>query len=148
MASGAHGLIVVGVDGSDASKAALGWALDEASLRDAKVHAVHAWEFPGLAVMAYGPTAVPVITPEDLEKAAHDVLEAAVAEVAGAHPTAALTTSVQRGHPAEVLLEAAKGADLLVVGSRGRGGFSGMLLGSVSTQVAHHASCPVLIVRG
>jgi nucleotide-binding universal stress UspA family protein len=59
-----------------------------------------------------------------------------------------MTTSVQRGHPAEVLLEAAKDADLLVVGSRGRGGFSGMLLGSVSTQLAHHASCPILIVRG
>ena len=136
------GRIVVGVDGSDQSKAALRWAVEEARLRGASVRAVYAWSAP------YVPVPGAVLTEHNLEELrlqGERMLEAMNEEV-DSKGVEVERTSVEGG-PARVLVEAAKDADLLVVGSRGRGGFAGLLLGSVSQQCAHHASCPVVIVR-
>jgi nucleotide-binding universal stress UspA family protein len=145
----AVGKIVVGVDGSDASKDALRWAVDEAKLRGDSVVAVNAWQVPVLP-FDVGPPPAPsfdmvTLIPE-LEQAAQRIVESVVEEVAGdagveVQPVAA------EGPAATVLIDAARDAELLVVGSRGRGGFLGLLLGSVSLQVAQHAPCPVVIDR-
>jgi nucleotide-binding universal stress UspA family protein len=140
--------IVVGVDGSDESKQALRWALDEARLRHVPVRAVHVWIYPSL--IGPGPFDPPSTLPiEQLRADAESLLQATVADVVGdAHDVEVeVRQEVIEGMPARGLLDAAEGADLLVVGSRGRGGFSGLLLGSVSQQCAHHATCPVVIVR-
>jgi nucleotide-binding universal stress UspA family protein len=133
--------IVVGVDGSEAGREALRWALDEARRRNATVEAVHAWHQPG--VMSYGYLAQIDMGP--FEEDARQVLDAAVdgADVPGGP---AIERVLAPGGAAGVLVDAAKGAALLVVGSRGRGGFTGLMLGSVSQQVAHHAPCPVVII--
>jgi nucleotide-binding universal stress UspA family protein len=137
--------ILVGIDGSAAAAAALGWAAREARLREARLLVVHAWTLPVLAYAApYGGT----LTGDVLDanrQAAEDVVEAALgtAELEGID----VDSSVVEGPAAESLLAAAEGADLLVVGSRGHGGFAGLLLGSVSQQCAQHAPCPVVIVR-
>ena len=140
--------IVVGVDGSPESHAALAWALEEARLRGEPVHAVHAWLMP----IAFAGGAPPFVLPEahhELRQEGQRVLDEALAEVAGgADPGVPVERSVVEGPAAQVLLRAAAGADLLVLGSRGRGGFAGLLLGSVSQQCAHHATCQVVIVRG
>jgi nucleotide-binding universal stress UspA family protein len=138
------GTIVVGVDGSACSKEALRWALGEARLRGANVRAVRAWQFPPLL------TAGPYVPPVDfdvasqLRDAARESVEAAVREVAGETP---VETEVVEGPAARVLLREAEDAELLVVGSRGHGGFAGLLLGSTSHQCAQHARCPVVVVR-
>lgn len=138
------GLIVVGVDGSDRSATAFRWALEEARLRHATLDAVHGWVYPyvgDIAGLAEG-----AIGEEELEQRARAVLDQSV-EAAGALPAGVRVNRVLvHGEAASVLLEAADGAELLVVGSRGRGGFAGLLLGSVSQQCAHHARCPVVIV--
>jgi nucleotide-binding universal stress UspA family protein len=139
------GLIVVGVDGSEESKEALRWAIREAELRQATLRAVHAWSYPALFTGGFVP-------PDGLDwnllrRDAEDALHAAVTEVAGDHPHAFIERVVVDGTPGRALVEAAKEADLLVVGSRGHGGFTGLLLGSVSQQCAQHASCAVVIVR-
>lgn len=138
---------MVGIDGSEEAEDALRWAFDEAGMRQASLEVVHAWSFPAVAITHYGGAALPVIAPEDVGRAAAETAQETVAKVIGNAPAVPVTTTVERGHPAEVLVAAAKGADLLVVGSRGRGGFAGMLLGSVSTHVLHHAPCPVVLVR-
>lgn len=132
--------IVVGVDGSEAGREALQWALDDARRRNAAVDAVHAWHQPG--VMSYG--YLDQIDMAPFEEDARRVLDAAVdgADVSGV----AVERKLVPGGAAIVLVEEAKGALLLVVGSRGRGGFTGLMLGSVSQQVAHHAPCPVVII--
>ncbi len=134
--------IVVGIDGSENSKRALRWALDEARLRGAAIAVVNAWHVPYLGYAPY----VPVIDPNILESAAHAVLDATIAEV----DTSGLSQPIEKvtaaGSAVGVLFDAAKGADLLVVGARGLGGFTGLLLGSVSHQVAQHHGCPVVIV--
>jgi len=132
--------IVVGVDGSEAGREALRWAINEARCRNAAVEAVYAWHQPGL--MSYG--YLSQIDLEPFEEDARKVLDAAVEglEVAGV----TVERKLLPGGAANVLVEESKGAALLVVGSRGRGGFSGLLLGSVSQQVAHHAPCPVVII--
>lgn len=139
--------IVVGVDGSPGGDAALAWALQEAALRGATVVAVSAWVYPTAASLSALATAS--IDPKEFEQGAKDVLAESVERVlrdTGSHvPVRQL---VGEGPPAQVLLDAAAaGADMIVVGSRGRGGFAGLLLGSVSQQVAHHATVPVVIVR-
>ena len=139
-----RGRIVVGVDGSPASQAALAWAVDEAELRDCEVEAVHAWS-PIVFAPVTGMVPSPTLAPEDLEREAVELLGTAL-EAVGNPPSARPVAAA--GGVAEVLLSHAKGAELVVVGSRGRGGFAGLLLGSVSQQVAHHAPCPVVIVRG
>jgi nucleotide-binding universal stress UspA family protein len=138
-------LIIVGVDGSDASKEALRWAVAEAALRRATVRAVHAWTYPTLFGGAYVP--LDEADTRRLRDEAQEMLDAVVDEVAGRNPPAYIERRVEQGPAAGVLIDAAREADLLVVGSRGRGGFAELLLGSVSQQCAHHAACVVAIVR-
>src|SRR4051812_36699210 len=139
--------IVVGVDGSAASKAALRWAVEEARLRGATVDAVHAWQFVQVGLTDYGGTGVPMVTSVDLEKLAETTLQEAVADVVGDDLSVPVRTSTRRGHAATQLVEASADADLVVVGSVGHGAFAGMLLVSVSMHVVHHATCPVAVVR-
>lgn len=136
--------IVVGVDGSDAAHDALRWAVAEAVVHGARLRIVHAWQYPFVGVTAYGGMA---IDPADIEAGARDVLDKALASVDLASLDAPPEVLLVGHSPAAALVDAAEGADLLVVGSRGRGGFGGLLLGSVSQQVANHAACPIVIVR-
>jgi nucleotide-binding universal stress UspA family protein len=135
--------IVVGVDGSPSSKAALVWALRQAERTGAVVEAVTAWWYPSGYGMA--PTLDGTV---DFEGDAGKTLAETLAEVSGVAPDVRVGPRVAYGHPAWVLLEAARGADLLVVGSRGHGGFAAALLGSVSRHCVQHAPWPVLVVRG
>ena len=132
--------IVVGIDGSAGSRAALAWAVEEARLRHATVEAVRAWSWP---VPYVGP-GMAGLDPRLLEEGERAVL----ADAIGACDTAGVDVEqvLVEGPAAQRLLERAKGADLLVVGSRGRGGFAGLLLGSVSQQVVHHAEGPVVVI--
>jgi nucleotide-binding universal stress UspA family protein len=134
--------IVVGVDGSQSSMAALQWAIRQAKLTGASVDAVMAWRYPstyGLAPMAGGET--------DLEGGARKALIDALNEVSGLEPDVPVHPMVIEGHPAEVLVAAAEDADLLVVGSRGHGAFASTVIGSVSINCVLHAHCPVLVLR-
>jgi nucleotide-binding universal stress UspA family protein len=136
--------IVVGVDGSHGSVEALKFAIEEARVRGAEVKAVSAWEVPA---SAYGMGMVPVpVDAGSFEKIAQDALDKTLDEAGASTAGVNVTPILHKGHPADVLVAAAQNADLLVVGSRGLGGFKGLLLGSVSQQCAHHASCPVAIV--
>jgi nucleotide-binding universal stress UspA family protein len=137
--------IVVGIDGSDQSKHALRWALDEARLRHTSLRVVYAWTMP--IYVGYGVTAGPVFDPTELRDAAQARVDKTVEEVVGNATGVDVEGKAVEGPPASVLVEEADGADLLVVGSRGHGGFTGLLLGSVGQQCAHHARCPVVIVR-
>jgi nucleotide-binding universal stress UspA family protein len=143
------GRIVVGIDGSDASKEALSWALAEARLRGDTVVAVHAWMTP-YTVPAALPGAPMTPVDDGMAEAIRNGAEALLAETvaeAGAAGDVTIEKRVVEGPAATALIEAAKGAELLVVGPRGHGGFTGLLLGSVSDQVVNHAPCPVVIVR-
>jgi nucleotide-binding universal stress UspA family protein len=134
--------IVVGVDGSPSSVAALGWAAQQAELTGATLEVLGSWEWP----ITYG---APIALPVDYDPAADTrrELDDAIASVRAAHPNVDFRTTVVEGHPAPSLVEASKGADLLVVGSRGHGAFAGMLLGSVSEHCVANAFCPVLVMR-
>ncbi|MEV7941329.1 MULTISPECIES: universal stress protein [unclassified Kitasatospora] len=137
--------IVVGVDGSPASEQALRWAVDYARAVGGTITAIAAWEYP--AFYGWAAPSVPsaeVFNPEEL---AGKTLSDTVVRVVGDDPGVRISESVMPGNAAQALLEAAKGAALLVVGSRGLGGFSGVLLGSVSRHLTEHASCPVVVVR-
>lgn len=136
-------VVVVGVDGSPQSSRALAFAADEAQMRAATLKVVEAWSFPTFAAGVY----VPAGAYEDFPEEVASALDAQVAEVLGDPPRVRVEKLVEEGPTAQVIMDAAKGAELVVVGSRGRGGFAGLMLGSVSNQVAHHAPCPVLIVR-
>lgn len=138
------GRIVVGIDGSEESQAALVWALRQARLQGAVLDVVYAWH--PLYIADISGMAMSTIRPEEMEASAQAVLDHSVAEL-GNTADVEVNPILATGSAAHVLLETAKGADLLVVGSRGRGGFSGLLLGSTSQQCAHHATCPVVIVR-
>lgn len=135
--------IVVGVDGSAGSAKALEFALREARLREASVKAVLVWHVPA-AVYGGGGLAPAVIDQDELEEGARARLDDLLG--AAARDGVELEGVVREGQPAEVLVEEAREAELLVVGSRGLGGFRGLLLGSVGQQCAHHAHCPVVIV--
>jgi nucleotide-binding universal stress UspA family protein len=132
--------VVVGVDGSDASRAALAWAGRNARLTWAILHAVTAWQYP--AELAFGVVAVPDLDPEG---DARRLLKEAVDEVLEGPEPVAVRTSVVHGSPGLALEQLAGTADLLVVGSRGHGRLAGMLLGSVSEHCVHHARCPVVV---
>lgn len=134
--------VVVGVDGSESSKAALAWAGRQATLTGASIEAVAAWEYP----TSYGWS---VAVPEDLDLAeeTRSMLSSTVEEVFGASPSVKPTETVAEGHPTFVLLEASKLADLLVVGCRGLGSFKGMLLGSVSSYLTAHAHCTIVVIH-
>jgi nucleotide-binding universal stress UspA family protein len=141
-------VIVVGVDHSAGAKEALRFALEEARLRRATLRAVHTWQFRFEGWSGIG-AGVPPVGDElhefrDAAAAALDsTLQEAIPDTAGVE----VERRVVEGVPAAVLVEESRNADLLVVGSRGLGGFAQLLLGSVSQQCAHHAECPVVIVR-
>lgn len=138
---GHGGGVVVGVDGSPTSARALRWAVDQARLTGAEVVAVMSWLPP--TVYAWGPGLPDVDWAADSRAA----LEQTIAESLEPGDAERVQRRVVQGHPAHTLIEAARGADLLVVGCRGHGGFTGMLLGSVSQQVVAHAPCPVVVVH-
>ena len=137
-----QGRIVVGVDGSEGSMHALRWAAKQAGYTGATLEVVTAWDYPA----TYGWVPVP---PEDYALAdfAEKSLNEAIAEVFGADVPENLERRVVEGHPAQVLVAASKDAELLVVGSRGYGGFADALLGSVSTYCVHHAHGAVTVIR-
>jgi len=139
--------IVVGVDGSASSRAALRWAVVQAKLTGSTVDAVIAWQVPTV-IGSTGWAPVYVLEEGDFAEAAKKQVQRAIDEVVDSAGTQLVHAKVVKGHPAQVLLDAAAGADLLVVGSRGHGGFADALLGSVGLYCVHHAHCPVLIVRG
>ncbi len=136
--------IVVGVDGSASSKAALWWAVRQAGLTDGTVEAVTAWHYPSAW---YGWTPPQSVT-FDFEKIATEMLDDTIATSVGPDQPVEITKRVVKGNAAAVLLDAARGAELLVVGNRGHGGFAETLLGSVGQHCVQHASCPVVVVRG
>ncbi|MCO5971655.1 universal stress protein [Actinoallomurus soli] len=136
-----NGRIVVGVDGSEPSKRALEWAIRQARVTGGSVEAIASWQLP----TAYG-----WVPPADVDwegDAAKELTEA-VRAVAGDQPSVPIRSTVVEGNPAEVLVNASRDAELLVVGNRGHGGFAGLLLGSVSQQCVHHAHCPVVVIHG
>lgn len=156
--AGAQGIIAVGVDGSAGSRAALLWAADEARLRRTRLKAIHAWtlRYPAAAGtdFVYGHPYVggsldAVVGPgrDNLYGAVDELLERLVADAVGACDDLQVERCAVEGAAARVLVQAVTNNDLLVVGSRGHGGFAGLLLGSVSQQCAHHAPCPVVIVH-
>ncbi len=136
------GRIVVGCDGSPSSASALEWAARQAQLTGSSVEAIMTWQWPPSLGWS-----VPVPDDFDPESDVQLALEGAVAPMRKRHPDVRIETRVANGHPAPVLVEASKGADVLVVGSRGHGEFAGMLLGSVSEYCATRAHCPVLVHR-
>lgn len=140
-ASGGLGQIVVGVDGSGPSKSALRWAARIAQATGATIQAITAWEYP--TGLGWG------MPPEGWQPEAdmRAMLEDTLVEVFGSQRPPGLEAMVEYGPPRVVLLEAAKHAGMLVVGSRGHGGFAGLLLGSVSAACAEHAQRAVLVVH-
>lgn len=133
--------LVVGVDGSDSSINALRWAARLAPGLGAGIDAVTAWEVPN----TYGFVAFPEDYRPDVDAAS--VLQTALADAFGDNLPSGLRQRVAKGNAALVLTDASRDATMVVVGSRGHGGFAGLLLGSVSSHVAEHAACPVLVVR-
>lgn len=134
--------IVVGIDGSAQSKAALAWAIQQARLTDAVIDAVIAWEPPD----TYG-CPLRINVDSTFEECAADALTNAIQEASGEGGRVKTRPKVLRGHAARVLLDESAGADLLVIGSRGHGGFAEALLGSVGQHCVHHATCPVVVIR-
>jgi nucleotide-binding universal stress UspA family protein len=139
--------IVVGVDGSEHAGLALRFAVDEATLRGARLRIVAAWD---IAPAVYSGGFAPGFDQETVDAfrdTAETVVREALAEAKRLQPALDLEGRTREGQAAEVLLEEANDALLLVVGNRGRGGFASLLLGSVSQQLVHHSPCPVLVVR-
>ena len=142
------GRVIVGVDGSETARKAVRWAAREAKLRGMKLELVSAWEIPIYSyVYGYGFPAISEEMMKSLTESAEGHLAEALDEARAEAREVQIETIAVEGQPAKALVEVAKGADLLVVGSRGLGGFRELLLGSVSQQCAHHATCPVVIVR-
>jgi nucleotide-binding universal stress UspA family protein len=136
------GRIVVGIDGSESSLAAVRWAARQAELTGASLEVATAWQFPG--TYAWGISLPETYDPsEDLRK----LLSDAVTQLRKEHPGLRVTSRLAQSHPSPFLVELSKGADLLVVGSRGHGEFVGMVLGSVSEHCVSKAHCPVLVYR-
>jgi nucleotide-binding universal stress UspA family protein len=138
--------VIVGVDGSPNSKTALAWAMTQARLTGAGIEAVAAWQEPVMSGYSYG-WSPSMYEGDSIATITEKVLAETVADVAGPqHEPVEIETRVVQGHPAQVLIEAADGAQLLVVGTRGHGTFAGMLLGSVSQHCVQQAPCPVVVV--
>ncbi|WP_320064782.1 universal stress protein [Micromonospora sp. RTGN7] len=136
-ATGRTGRVVVGVDGSATSLLALGFAVERAAQRGVPLHVVRVWE----------PTAEDGLAPDDAVAAERTELDELLARWRETYPDVAVTVDMVTGRPAGALVEASRDAQLVVVGTRGRGGLRGMLLGSVSQQLIQHAHCPVAVVR-
>ena len=137
--------IVVGVDGSPPSRTALTWAADVAADHGAELVVLTVWEHTLLPPMGSGGVPRSPL-PDPREQATEDLLTVIKDEL-GEDPPVPVQPLVKEGNPAEVLIKQSADADLLVVGTRGRGGFKGLLLGSVSQHVTAHAKCPVTVVR-
>ena len=137
----APGRIVVGTDGSVQARRALDWAVAEAERTGGTLHLVTAWMFPMALGYAF------TTTVHEVRQAAQDTVDRAVAHVAEVAPALTVTGETTEQPPGPALVAASKGADLLVVGSRGLGGFEGLLLGSVSQYCGRHAACSVVVVR-
>lgn len=133
--------VVVGVDGSVGADRALGWAVREARDRHAVLELCSFWHLPLFAGYAG------VLNSQEFADVARDITDKAAARAAELAPEVEVRTLTLEGYAAPGLVQQSKGAELLVVGSRGLGGFHGMVLGSVSRHCAEHAHCPVLIVR-
>jgi nucleotide-binding universal stress UspA family protein len=138
-----HGRIVVGIDGSTSAANALRWGVEQAKLTGATIEAVYAWD-PGPLVSLGMP---PLVEWEPLREAAQARPGELVREAVGAKPGVRILKKTVMGNPAQVLVQRSANADLLVVGSRGLGGLTGMLLGSVGHHCAAHSHCPVVIVH-
>lgn len=139
------GRIVVGVDGSEEARHALQWAVHEAGVRGASVDVVNAWVAPYEYMAGIPGPISPSVLP-DIENERQELVDREIAAVRSKDSGIELTPVVVNDSASHALLQQAKGADMLVVGSRGHGGFVGLLLGSVSQQVVHHARCPVVVV--
>jgi nucleotide-binding universal stress UspA family protein len=144
------GRIVVGVDGSTSSHAALRWAVRQAALTGASVEAITAWQAPTMVGLGAGFAEAEQSAGDDdrIRAAAERVAREALAEATADLPAVRVKVEVGEGSAAQFLLNAANGATMVVVGSRGHGGITGTLLGSVGQTLAQHAPCPVLIIRG
>jgi len=134
--------IVVGTDGSPSSLPALAWAARQAELTGSALEVITTWEWP----TSYG---MPIPIPSDFDPAedARRMLEEVLKQTVAEHPDITVRSAVVEGRPSPVLVEASRGADMLVVGSRGHGELAGMLLGSVSEYCATNAHCPVMVLR-
>ena len=137
--------IVAGVDGSPSSLAALRWAVRQAELTGTSVDAVMAWQSPAASGLGWGAA---MAGQTDYAELAAKTLDQAVSQATDPASPVKVRSMVGAGNAAQVLLDASADADLLVVGSRGHGGFAGALLGSVSQHCTHHAHCPVVVIRG
>jgi nucleotide-binding universal stress UspA family protein len=135
--------IVVGVDGSEGSRRALLWAGREAALHGASLEVIHAYE-PAENVEKMGSAARSEHLSSAARQGAQELVDGMSVAIEG---VVVQGRAIESLHPAETLVEHSKGADMLVVSSRGRGSFRSLLLGSVSQQCAHHAECPVVIIR-
>lgn len=135
------GIIMAGYDGSTSAKKALLWAAQEAELRKSELRVVHSWEYPTLPYGAYPSEG------EDLEASAQEMLDAGVTFITEKFPNLKVTSQLTEGHPVVNLIKLSKSCDMLVVGSRGHGGFSTLVLGSVSSQLAHHCQLPLMIIH-
>ena len=146
MAGEGSEVVVVGVDGSAESAAALAWAARYAKAAGASIRAVRAWHYPG--AVGTGPIGIaPASVSAEVAEAQQKELDDAVTAALGDDPAVTVRSKIAYGHPAQVLVDESADADLLVVGNRGHGGFTGMLLGSVSMYCVHSAHCPVTVVR-
>lgn len=146
-AHGVRGRVIVGVDGSEPSGRALDFAFAQAEFAETELVAVSAWQPLVAFAAATGPIPPELFDDATAAEAARQALEEELADARLRHPGVAVSTRVVRAHPVVALLEEATPADLIVVGSRGRGGFRGLLLGSVSHSVLHGAKGPVAILR-
>lgn len=144
----AEDFLVVGVDGSDSSRNALRWAAFQAAALGCSIVAVTAWRDSAAYAGGIGGGMIAMPVDWNPEHEAETALVAILDEVYGAERPPGLRTVVGQGGAAEVLLAQSHDARMLVLGSRGHGGFAGLLLGSVSTACAEHAKCPVLVVHG
>ncbi len=142
--------IVVGVDGSPSSRAALRWAANQANLTGGTAEAVIVRQAPTSTGMigGFGQTPAELADEEVVADEARQTLDAIINEEVKPDDRSRVRARVFNGHPAESLITAAADADMLVVGNRGHGGFAGSLLGSVGQYLVHHSNCPVLIFRG
>ena len=140
-----RGMIVIGVDGSDAAKEALQYGLHEASMRGTRVRAVHAW-MPSTMIPASGPGMVPPMDTEPYRVAAEELLRTTVRAVAGDRADQ-IELVVAESPAGPALIDNAHDAELIVVGRRGRSAVKSLVLGSVSAYVLQHARCPVLVMH-
>jgi nucleotide-binding universal stress UspA family protein len=144
--SSTNDLVIVGVDGSPASALALDWAARYVQATGGRLRAILAWHYPS-QVSPSPPGVAPESITSEVEQAKHDELRKQITQVLGDPPPLHVDARIAYGHPAQALIEESADAALLVVGSRGHGGFKGLLLGSVSANCVTHAPCPVTVVR-